>query len=132
MLDLTYNEIFINETASNGYSPYHVLLDEINKLNVEADKIQMSKGNKVLFDYTVPTEDLDLEDWYNFYIDIDNYTGKVLSISYEYGMSGTECGIIEVTDETLTRLQGKVDNFFRDSGFEKGWKEYRDFYEGGY
>ena len=114
-------EFYINETAGMGYCPYNILLDDTNELNSIADRIQKAKGELPLFDYT---GDYDSENWYNFFLTC----GKqgVDCLYFEYGMDGTYCDEIQLTDEDKVNAFNAVIDYF---GSDEKYNEYIMEYE---
>lgn len=127
MLHLEVDEIYVNETSDEGYSPYRILLDDTNKLNAEADRLQLAKGERVLFDLSAPEGLYDDVDWYDFFVKLTE-TGDIISILYRYGFNGEECGEIEIDKETKKNIRTAIDDFFSLTTYES-WMEYRNWYE---
>ena len=109
-------EFYISEDAADGYSPYHILLDDTKILNAIADEKQKAKGKLPLFD---DSGEYDPNDWYDFFLQCD-ITG-VKRLYYQYGMSGEYGDEILLSEREKKKAFRKVLDFF---GGMKGYKEY--------
>ena len=116
------DEFYINETCGMGYCPFDILLDDTKLLNSIADIQQKAKGERPLFD---GSEDCDLEDWYNFFLECNE--DGVSRLYYEYGMGGEYADEIEIDEVTKQNAFTKVIEFF---GGINGYKNYIKEWEG--
>lgn len=112
---------YINETASDGYNPYRVLLDDTHELNMIADKNQKADGKLPCFDNSGEYDDVG---WYDFFLECD--TNGVKRLAYEYGLNGQPLGEIELSEQDKTNAFKAVCDFF---GGIEGYKEYIREYE---
>ena len=124
MLDLTKMDIYVAEDQIDYYSPLRVLIDSTRSLDNIADEIRVSQGEAPLFNYDNHPDwpEIDDEDWYNFYVEIDGDEVK----SFYFTDSGESYEKeIEITEDSKKMLMEIiVDYYGGKEAYEEAIEEY--------
>lgn len=119
MIHLDKNEMKIVDDQILGYCPTRVAINDTHKLNAEADRLQAEKGELPLFDDAAYARGE--EDWYNFYLNVDEET-KDIVLEYE---TSHDYGVIDINEETKRNAYEIICKYYGgEEEYQRTCKEY--------